>query len=106
VTTVTLGRVDRSTGPDPTKKHMIRHLFIVSRRLPWFYEYLLERFADDSQVAVIYDRRIKGDRRQSDAGLPNEGERRRGERRLRQALDAELEKQTHILVDLDLPPHV
>jgi len=85
---------------------MIRRLFIVSRRLPWFYEYLLERFADDSQVAVIFDRRTRGDRRQSDAGLPNEGDRRHGERRLRQALDADLETQTHILIDLDPPPHV
>ena len=85
---------------------MIRRLFIVNRRLPWFYEYLLERFADDSQVAVIVDRRTRGDRRQSDAGLPNEGDRRRAERRRRQALDGELETQAHILVDLDPPPHV
>jgi len=85
---------------------MIRYLYIVSRRLPWFYQYLLERFADDPQVGVILDRRYGRVRRRSDASFRYEGERRRGERRLRQALDAELEAQSYILVELDFPPHV
>ena len=79
---------------------MGRHLFVVTRLQSWFYDYLVERFADDSNVTVIRDRRL-GERRRSARGVSPGGERRQGERRRRQHLDAELETHSHIIVELD-----
>jgi hypothetical protein len=79
---------------------MGRHLFIVTRLQSWFYDYLVERFADDPNVTVIRDRRV-GERRRFPRGVAPGGERRRGERRRRQHLDVELQTHSHIIVELN-----
>jgi hypothetical protein len=66
---------------------MGRELFIVSRDRPDLYRYLTQTFADADNVEVIWDRRTKERRGSPDSAR---AERRRGERRTRQALDAEL----------------
>lgn len=77
---------------------MPRHLFIVSRLYPEFHAYLLERFADDTNVEVILDRRTSERRRQRlDVTL----ERRRTDRRTRTFVDVELETRSHSIVTLD-----
>ncbi|HXH83309.1 MAG TPA: hypothetical protein VNN07_10305 [Candidatus Tectomicrobia bacterium] len=77
---------------------MPRHLFVVSRSSPDFYEYLLERFADDTNVEVIMDRRI-AQRRQRETGVPVE--RRRADRRSRPYVDRELETRSHAIITLE-----
>jgi hypothetical protein len=55
-------------------------LFIVSRRQPDLYEYLVEQFGDDPEVTVLVDRRIT-QRRQAPTSRPPGSERRRSDRR-------------------------
>ena len=77
---------------------MARHLFVVSRDKPWLYGYLVERFADDPKVTVIFDRRM-GERRQTERPAPLE--RRHVERRARRdPEDDELTTQGYVIVDL------
>src|SRR5215467_1897568 len=68
-------------------KPMARHLFLVSRHEARLYEYLLERFRDDSNVVVILDRR-RGERR------------RRSDRRTRREVDLELQVRSHVILTL------
>jgi hypothetical protein len=79
---------------------MARHLFVVTRLESWFYDYLVERFADDPNVTVIRDRRVR-ERRQEFASPPAGGERRQHDRRTRSHLDDELASHSHVIVDLD-----
>jgi hypothetical protein len=77
---------------------MARHLFLVSRSDASLYEYLIERFIDDTNAEVILDRRRGERRREASFGGP---ERRRGDRRTRR--DVDLELQSRSLVILTLP---
>jgi len=79
---------------------MARRLFIVNDRLPWLYEYLIGRFADDPNVTVIRDRRL-GQRRRVGGHSLLTSERRLRDRRARQNLDADLETDSYVMVDLD-----
>jgi hypothetical protein len=74
---------------------MAHHLFIVSRGFPELYEYLVERFAGDPNVKVIWDRRF-GERRRRDD--PCETERRSADRRTRSFVDEELASHSHAIV--------
>jgi hypothetical protein len=78
---------------------MARHLFIVSRQHPRLYEYLVERFRDDSKVTVLVDRR-SGERRRS---VPDraEEERRAAERRQGRPVDDNLNVRSHLIVTVD-----
>jgi len=80
-----------------TEEQMARNLFVVSRRHPDLYEYLRERFAGDSAVEVILDRRI-GQRRRHQA--PHGAERRRTERRQRPEVEAELQTRSHAIITI------
>lgn len=62
-------------------------LFIVARDHPALYETLLREFGAERDVAVLYDRRF-GERRGQQVAWPDE--RRRGERRIRPDVDAQL----------------
>jgi len=74
---------------------MARELFIVSRDRPDLYRYLTQTFADAPNVEVLWDRRTRERRRTSDGVR---AERRRGERRSRQDLDAQLESAGYIFL--------
>lgn len=63
-------------------------LFIVAREQPTLYETLLREFGAERNVAVLYDRRF-GERRRQQVTRPDE--RRRGERRSRPDVDAQLQ---------------
>jgi hypothetical protein len=78
---------------------MARHLFIVSRDHRRLYDYLVERFRDDTNVAVILDRR-RGDRR-AGRGKPVAEEQRVRERRRRLPPDDDLNTRSHLIVTLD-----
>ncbi|HEY7519177.1 MAG TPA: hypothetical protein VIE36_12865 [Methylomirabilota bacterium] len=81
---------------------MGRNLFVVSRRYPDLYEYLRERFASDTAVEVILDRRIAQRRR---AQAPHGVERRRGDRRGRPEVEVELQTRSHAIITIpDEPP--
>ena len=66
---------------------MPAQMFIVARRHPELYDYLSGRFADDTSVAVILDRRQAPRRRRA---LPAAAERRRVDRRSRPEVDEQL----------------
>lgn len=76
---------------------MGRTLFIVSRQHPDLYAYLRERFASDTAVEVILDRRL-GQRRQRDAlsGV----DRRLGDRRTRPEVENELKTRSHAIITI------
>lgn len=76
---------------------MGRNLFIVSRRHPDLYEYLRERFASDSSVEVILDRRIS--QRRASQGR-QAVERRRAERRRRPEVEIELQTRSHAIITI------
>jgi hypothetical protein len=78
---------------------MVRHVFIVSRKHPLLYEYLLERFEDDPNVAVILDRRL-GERRNSDRRRTEQRERRTADRRRPVPVDDDLQLRSHYIVEL------
>ena len=79
---------------------MGRNLFVVSRRYPDLYEYLRERFASDTAVEVILDRRM-GERRQRQASHPTE--RRRADRRQRPEVELELQTRSHAIITIPDP---
>ena len=76
---------------------MDQHLFIVSRSFPELYDYLVERFAGDTNVEVIWDRRVGERRRRSE---PSPDERRQADRRMRPFVDEELRSRSHAIVTL------
>jgi hypothetical protein len=76
-----------------------RYLFIVSRDHRRLYDYLVERFRDDTNVAIILDRR-RGDRR-AGRGEPVAEEQRVGERRRRLSPDDDLSTRSHLIVTLN-----
>ena len=77
---------------------MVQHFFIVSRDHPWLYAYLMERFADDRNVQVILDRRLR-ERRVGAlaAGMPQE--RRKNERRRPIPIEEDLGQRSHYIVE-------
>jgi hypothetical protein len=79
------------------EEQMGRTLFIVSRQHPDLYAYLRERFAADTAVEVILDRRVR-QRRQQDARP--ELERRRAERRTRPEVEVELTTRSHAIITI------
>ena len=82
---------------------MARHIFIVSRVHPDLYDVLVRRFANDSNVSVVFDRRV-GDRRVSVLTVSPDRERRRSpDRRRRRSIDDELKSRSHAIVTLDEP---
>jgi hypothetical protein len=62
-------------------------LFIVARDQPALYETLVREFGAERDVEVLYDRRFS-ERRRQQVAWPDE--RRRGERRIRPDVDAQL----------------
>jgi hypothetical protein len=76
---------------------MGRTLFIVSRQHPDLYAYLRERFATDTAVEVILDRRVR-QRRQQHARP--DLERRRTERRVRPEVEIELTTRSHAIITI------
>ena len=74
---------------------MPTHLFIVNRVHPDLYEDLRKRFASDTNVKVIFDRRL-GARRTRTA--PAAAERRRAERRSRPEVDQQLQTASHTMI--------
>jgi hypothetical protein len=80
---------------EPENDPMARHLFIVSRHHLELYNYLRERFASDTNVEVILDRRV-GQRRERVSHVASE--RRRHERRRRPEADAELMTHSHVIL--------
>lgn len=76
---------------------MGRTVFIVSRHHRDLYAYLSERFATDSAVEVILDRRL-AERRQR--AVPPVVERRGGDRRQRPEVEAELLTRSHAIITL------
>ena len=77
---------------------MGRTLFIVSRQHPDLYTYLRERFATDTAVEVILDRRV-GQRRQREEPAPTE-DRRRADRRARPEVELELRSRSHAIITI------
>ena len=84
--------------PSTAGRSMARHLFLVSRRDVRLYEYLVERFQDDRNVEVVFDRRVG--RRRRRAGPYSGPERRQSERRIRLEIDAELRVRSHVILTL------
>ena len=85
--------------PGGARERVARHLFIVSRYHRRLYDYLIERFHDDTNVAVILDRR-RGERR-AGSGEPVAEEQRVGERRRRLPPEDDLNMRSHLIVTLD-----
>jgi hypothetical protein len=79
---------------------MARTVFVVSRRHPDLYDYLRERFASDTAVEVVLDRRL-ADRRRRQSSYP--AERRRGDRRRRPEVEVELQTRSHAIITLPDP---
>ena len=75
---------------------MTRHLFILSRRVPEFYSYLVERFADDDAVEVILDRRQALTSQVPERFAVDSGP----DRRRRPEVDAELLTRSHTVVTI------
>jgi hypothetical protein len=73
--------------PVAQETDMPARLFIVAQRHPELYEYLSSRFADETDVTVVLDRRLASRRRRA---LPAAAERRRTERRSRPDVEAQL----------------
>lgn len=80
---------------------MGRNLFVVSRRYPDLYEYLRERFASDSAVEVILDRRLSQRRQQQ---TPCDPDRRHAERRRRPEVEMELQTRSHAIITIPNSP--
>ena len=76
---------------------MARHLFLVSRHESRLYEYLVERFHDDTNAEVILDRRLGERRRQPRDQAPD---RRGSDRRTRREVDLELQVRSHVILTL------
>jgi hypothetical protein len=79
------------------EEQMGRTLFIVSRHCRDLYAYLTERFATDSAVEVILDRRLLERRRER---APQDTERRRASRRRRPEIEMELQTRSHAILTL------
>jgi len=77
----------------PTQESVM--LFIVARDQPALHDTLLREFGPERDVAVLYDRRF-GERRRQQVTWPDE--RRRGERRIRPDVDAQLQSLGWVLV--------
>ena len=77
---------------------MARYLFVVSRRDSALFTYLKERFADDTNVTIVLDRR-QGERRRWPEVVPME--RRRRDRRARPEVDAELQSSSYTVITLE-----
>ena len=75
------------------RDRMARHLFIVSRHHVRLYDYLLERFQDDTNVQVVLDRRATAERRTA--------ERESEDRRQSRAADDDLKLRSHVIVTRD-----
>ena len=78
---------------------MARHLFIISREHPKLYEYLVDRFRDDTNVEVIIDRRLS-ERRSAGPHVTVGGERRSMERRQPVPAHDDLRTRSHRIVTL------
>jgi hypothetical protein len=76
---------------------MGRTLFIVSRQDRDLYAYLGERFAADTAVEVILDRRVLKRRQQY---AQQDVERRSGDRRRRPEVEMELQTRSHAILTI------
>jgi hypothetical protein len=79
---------------------MGRTLFVVSRHHQDLYAYLRERFATDTAVEVILDRRVLERRQRHPRGVV---ERRGADRRRRPEVEAELRTRSHAILTLADP---
>jgi len=80
----------------------VRHVFVLSRDhpwSPWLYDYLHERFQNDTRVEIVVDRR-RSERRALSAGTRTAGERRTAERRRPPGPDDDLHARSHYIVEL------
>lgn len=82
------------------EEQMGRTLFVVSRQDRDLYTYLRERFATDTAVEVILDRRVLDRRERRPSGTI---ERRRADRRRRPEVEAELQTRSHAILTLPDP---
>lgn len=80
---------------------MGRNVFVVSRQHPDLYHYLRERFASDSAVEVVLDRRVS-ERRQRHT--PYGTDRRRVDRRRRPEVERELQTRSHAVITISDEP--
>jgi len=76
---------------------MRRRLFLVAQHHEALYDWALQELSDNEQLQVIRDRRV-GERRRRESAPASE--RRRGDRRLRPHVDAELASRGHAVVFL------
>lgn len=76
---------------------MGRTLFVVSRHHPDLFAYLRERFATDTNVEVILDRRM-AQRRQRE--VRPDSDRRRADRRSRPEVEMELKTRSHAIITI------
>lgn len=76
---------------------MGRTVFIVSRHCRDLHAYLRERFATDSAVEVILDRRLRDRRSEHE---PPQVERRCADRRQRPEVEEELQVRSHAILTL------
>jgi len=74
---------------------MPTYLYIVNRVHPDLYEDLRKRFARDTNVSVILDRRLRARRMRT---APAAAERRRAERRSRPEVDQKLRTAAHTMI--------
>ena len=76
---------------------MARRLVVVSRQHPDLYVYLRDRFAGETDVDVMLDRRLADRRRER---VATEVDRRSRGRRQRQDVDLQLRVRSHVIVEL------
>jgi hypothetical protein len=76
---------------------MGRTVFVVARPHAELYQYLRERFASDTAVEVILDRRFTQRRQRQ---LWHQTERRHGDRRCRPEVDIELQSRSHAIITM------
>ena len=76
---------------------MASRLVVVSRQHPDLYVYLRDRFAAETDVEVLLDRRLAERRRER---VRTDVERRQSGRRLRQDVDMQLRVRSHVIVEL------
>lgn len=77
-------------------------LLIVARERESFLKSATSQFSSDPQVSVIEDRRFSDDRRHYDGGLQIH-DKRRGARRARRHVDAQVRAVGFATVDLERP---
>ena len=89
-------------GPEAADGYatLVRHVYVLSREhpwSPWLYDYLLQRFENDTGVDVVIDRRLS-ERRAFGGQVARE--RRKTERRRPLGPEDDLRVRSHYIVEL------